>query len=156
MQVLDIACGHGRHAIAAAQRGARVIGVDADPERLRAAEEAALRAKVSVEWLELNLDRDPLPEGGFDLVMVFNYLDRGRMADFLQAVKPGGYFLAETFLEQQRELGWGPTSDAHLLKAGELWSLVSPLEVVLAREVLEILDGHPSALSSVLAQRSLE
>lgn len=155
-RVLDIACGRGRHAIAAAERGANVTAVDGDAERLRVAEQAAQRARVSVEWVELDLERDPLPNGGFDVVMLFNYLDRKRMADFLGAVKPGGYFLAETFLEQQRDLGWGPTSDAHLLKTGELWSLVSPYEIVLAREVLEILDGHPSALASVLAQRPPE
>lgn len=153
MRVLDIACGRGRHAIAAAERGAQVVAVDNDAQKLEVAAKAARKANVSVDWIELDLERDPLPDGRFDLVMVFNYLDRRRMAEFLEAVKPGGYFLAETFLEQQRDLGWGPTSDSHLLKRGELWSLVSPFEIVLAREVLEILNGYPSALSSVLAQR---
>ncbi len=156
MRVLDLACGDGTHAIAAAERGAEVVAVDIDPERLKAAETAAGKAGVTVQWLMADLTKDPLPDGQFDVVMIFNYLDRERIPQFLEAVKPGGYFMSETFLEQQRDLGWGPTSDDHLLKSGELWSLVKPFEIVLAREVLEILDGRTKAIASILAQRPRE
>jgi 2-polyprenyl-3-methyl-5-hydroxy-6-metoxy-1,4-benzoquinol methylase len=153
MRVLDIACGSGRHAVAAAERGAQVIGIDTDTAQLEEAGRAAAKARVSVDWQQKNLERDGLPDGPFDLVMMFNYLDRERLPAFLASVRPGGFFLAETFTEQQRELGWGPTSDAHLLKPCELWSLVEPYEIVLAREVLEMLDGRPMAVGSVLARR---
>lgn len=152
-RVLDIACGRGRHAIAAALRGADVVAVDHETERLEAAEKLARKAGVTVTWVQADLAQDPLPRGPFDFVMAFNYLDRRRFHEFLEAVEPGGYFLAETFLERQRELGWGPTSDEHLLKSGELIALVEPFELVLGREVLEVLDGHPRAVASVLAQR---
>jgi hypothetical protein len=88
--------------------------------------------------------------------MQFNFLDRGRLPEFLAVVKPGGYFAADTFLEQQREMGWGPTSDEHLLKRGELWSLVGSFEIILVREALEVLDGRTRAVASVLARRPLE
>jgi SAM-dependent methyltransferase len=153
VRVLDIACGEGCHAIAAAQRGANVTALEADPDRLQEAERAARKANVTLELLQLDLVRDPLPAGPFDLVMQFDYLDRARLPVFLEAVKPGGYFEAEMFLEQQRELGWGPTSDEHLLKPGELWSLVGDYEIVLAREVLETLDGRAKAVASILARR---
>ena len=155
-RVLDLACGQGCNSIAAARRGATVVAVDADPDRLRDAEAAARKVGVTVEWIQADLTRDPLPPGPFDVVMQFNFLHRGRLPDFLAAVQPGGYFAAETFLEQQRELGWGPTSDDHLLKRGELWSLVGRYEIVLAREVLEVLDGRTRAVASVLARRPLE
>lgn len=41
----------------------------------------------------------------------------------------------------------------HLLKQGELVQLANPLEIVLAREVLEFASGRPMALASVLARR---
>jgi len=154
--VLDLACGHGCNAIAAARRGATVVAVDADADRLRDGEAAARKAGVSVEWVQVDLSRDPIPDGPYDFVMQFNFLDRRRLPEFLSAVKPGGYFAADTFLEQQRELGWGPTSDEHLLKRGELWSLVGSFEIILAREALEVLDGRTRAVASVLAQRPLE
>ena len=153
MRVLDVACGRGRHAIAAAARGADVVALDDDEGRLIAAERAAKKAHVPVRWVKSDLAQDPIPNGPYDLVMVFNYLDRARMPVFLEAVRPGGYFMAETFLLQQRELGWGPTSDEHLLRPSELWSLVEPFEIVLARDVLEVLDGRPMAVASVLARR---
>jgi len=153
VRVLDIACGSGRHAIAAAGRGAKVIGVDFDDAALEQADQAAKKARLPIEWMRRDLSGDPLPEGPFDLVMMFNYLDRARMSTFLDAVRPGGYFMAETFSEQQRELGWGPTSDEHLLKPCELWTLVLPFEIVLAREVIEMLDGRPMAVGSILARR---
>lgn len=152
MRVLDVACGRGRHAIAAAARGAEVVALDADVEQLQAAEKTARKVGVPVEWQQADLEHDPLPPGLFDLVMVFNYLDRTRMPQMLAAVRPGGYFMAEAFLEQQRELGWGPTSDEHLLRQGELWSLVEPFEIILARDVLEVLDGRPMAVASILAR----
>ncbi len=151
--VLDIACGDGRHAVVAARRGARVTGIDGDPARLRDAETAALHSGVTVTWMPLDLSRDPLPPGPFDVVMVFYYLDRARMSDFLNAVKPGGYFLAETYLEAQRELGEGPTCDDHLLKPGELTRLIQPLQLVHAREVMEQFDNRARIIASVLAQR---
>lgn len=156
MRVLDLACGRGHHAIAAALRGAEVLAVDFDEDLLRDADRAARKAGVTVEWVKADLTRDPLPNGPFDLVMQFDYLDRTRLPEFLDLVKPGGYFAAETFLEQQRELGWGPTSDEHLLKPAELWSLVRPFEIVLAREVHETLDGRTKAISSILARRPSE
>jgi len=154
--VLDVACGEGCHAIAAAARGAQVVGVDRDAELLKAAEKAARKAKVTVEWVQADLTRDPLPSGPFDVVMVFSYLDRHRMPELLDRVKPGGHLLMETFLDQQRSLGWGPTSDEHLLRTGELWHFAEPFEVILAREVLEILDGRSRVVGSLLAQRPIE
>ena len=156
MRVLDLACGRGSHAIAAAQRGAQVIAVDIDEDRLRDAERAARKPGVTVQWIKADLTRDRLPEGPFDLVMQFDYLHRARLPEFLDLVKPGGYFEAETFLETQRELGWGPTSDEHLLKPAEFWSLVGRFEIVLAREVYETVDGRTKAISSILARRPSE
>lgn len=156
IRVLDIACGRGRHAVAAAARGADVVAVDVEPDRLKQGDKLARQQRVRVEWITLDLARDPLPNGPFDVVMMFNYLDRARLAEFLRSVKPSGYFLGETFLEQQRDLGWGPTADAHLLKRGELVKLIAPLELVYGREVLEVIDGHPRYVSSIVARRTPE
>lgn len=155
-RVLDLACGTGRHALAAAELGAAVTAVDADAGKLKTGRRAADQRKVSVDWVQADLERYPLPESGYDLVMVFNYLDRHRMSEMLRAVRPGGHLLAETFLDSQRDLGWGPKSDEHLLRSGELASLVRPLEVVQAREALDFHGGRPVSVASILAQRVVE
>ncbi len=156
MRVLDLACGTGRHALAAAERGALVTAVDAEAARLKAARRAADQRNLSIEWVQADLERYQLPDGAYDCVMVFNYLDRHRIRDFVMAVRPGGFLLAETFLESQREHGWGPKADAHLLRPGELTTIIRPLEVVQSREALDFHAGRPMSVASVLAQRIVE
>lgn len=152
--VLDVACGEGRHAIAAAQLGAKVVAVDSNAEKLRMARENAMASAVSVNWVRSDLERDALPPGGFDVVMVFYYLDRRRMCEFLDAVKPGGMFLAETFRNGQRELDSGPKCEDYLLADCELLELVKPFEVIRAREVVEEFNDHQKVIASVLAERT--
>jgi hypothetical protein len=59
----------------------------------------------------------------------------------------------ETFMVTQRELGWGPTRDEHLLARGELARLIAPLEVLHGREALEPVDVERwRAVASVVAR----
>jgi SAM-dependent methyltransferase len=153
-RVLDLACGRGRHALAAAALGARVVAVDRDRAKLAAARAEAAKRGVSVEWIEADLERAWPELGSFDVVLLFNYLDRSRMPQIVAAVGAGGILLMETFLDIQLQLGWGPTNEAYLLKLGEIASLVAPLEVVHGREAFEPADeAQWAALGSVLAQR---
>jgi 2-polyprenyl-3-methyl-5-hydroxy-6-metoxy-1,4-benzoquinol methylase len=151
-RVVDLACGEGRHGIAAAELGCNVVGIDREPAALATARRQAAAAGLSVQWLELDLEGEWPALGVFDAVLVFNYLDRANMPRILQLVAPGGLLIMETFLEAQREAGWGPTSSAHLLRPGELARLVAPLTVLHGREALENVDPeHWRAVASVVA-----
>jgi hypothetical protein len=76
------------------------------------------------------------------------------MPDVVACLAPGGVLIMETFLQAQRELGWGPENRDHLLESGELTQLVRPLEVVHGREVLEPVDAERwRAVASVVARR---
>ncbi|MEP6572172.1 MAG: class I SAM-dependent methyltransferase [Gemmatimonadota bacterium] len=153
-RVLDIASGEGRHALMAAQWGASVVALENDEDKLETAREAASRLGVEVDFKAVDLE-GPWPElGAFDAVLVFNYLDRSRMGFIRELVAPGGVLLMETYLEGQREQGWGPTSPAYLLKPGELATLVAPLEIIHGREVIEPLESaRLRIVASVIAQR---
>jgi 2-polyprenyl-3-methyl-5-hydroxy-6-metoxy-1,4-benzoquinol methylase len=153
-RVLDLACGEGRHSLAAAELGAKVVAADRNPLTLDIARGRGAAAGLSVQWMELDLEGEWPELGVFDAVLVFNYLDRAKMPRILQLVAPGGLLIMETFLEAQREAGWGPTSSAHLLRPGELARLVAPLRVVHGREALETVDAeHWRAVASVVAQK---
>jgi 2-polyprenyl-3-methyl-5-hydroxy-6-metoxy-1,4-benzoquinol methylase len=153
-RVIDLACGAGRHSLAAAALGAEVVAVDRDPAKLALARARAAEARLSIDWREADLE-GPWPEfGSFDAVLVFNYLDRASMPRIRGLVAPGGRLIMETFLEAQREAGWGPTSEHHLLRPGELPRLVSPLTVLHGREVFETVDAERwRAVASVVAQK---
>lgn len=153
-RVLDLACGTGRHALAAAALGGKVLAVDRDPASLDQGRREARSRGLAVDWLEADLETAWPDLGAFDTVLVFNYLDRARMPQVVGSVAPGGLLMAETFLEAQKAFGWGPSSDQHLLRSGELLKLVLPLVVLHGREVVEAVDSARwSALASVLAQR---
>jgi SAM-dependent methyltransferase len=154
MRVLDLACGEGRHSLPAAMLGAEVLGVDRDEIRLATARELADAHGLAVDWRVVDLE-GPWPElGDFDAVLVFNYLDRARMPEIRDRVAPGGLLMMETFLAGQRELGWGPTSEDHLLRPGELSGLVAPLRILHGREVLEPIDAERwRTVASVVACR---
>jgi 2-polyprenyl-3-methyl-5-hydroxy-6-metoxy-1,4-benzoquinol methylase len=153
--VLDFACGDGRHSIAAAKLGASVVAVDRDLRKLAAGQKEAAARGLTIDWRELDLEGTWPDLGAFDAVLVFNYLDRASMPRILQLVAPGGLLIMETFLVAQREAGWGPTSDSHLLRPGELARLVAPFTIVHGREALETVDNERwRAVASVVARNS--
>lgn len=51
-RILDLACGHGRHAVEFARRGYNVVGQDLNSFFLEKAEEAAKEAGVQVQWVQ--------------------------------------------------------------------------------------------------------
>lgn len=154
VRVLDLGCGQGRHSLAAAALGADVVAIDRDESKLESGRAAAEQRNLDIDWRVVDLE-DTWPElEEFDVVLVFNFLHRARMKEIIGAVAPGGALIAETYLIAQRELGWGPKSDDHLLAPGELARLVTPLEIVHGREVLEPVDAERwRAVASVIAER---
>lgn len=118
--LLDLACGRGRNAAAALARGAKVLGVDRDPDALAELPEgvSALHADLEGEPWPAQLD----PPGGFEVIVVANYLFRPRL-DLLPArLAPGGLLLYETFAVGHARYG-RPARPDFLLRPGELFAL---------------------------------
>ena len=78
-RILDLPCGHGRHAIELARRGYRVTGQDLNRFFLGKAREAADQAGLAIEWVEGDM-RDVRFEKTFDAVVnlftSFGFFDR--------------------------------------------------------------------------------
>ena len=93
--VVDLACGTGNAAILAAQRGARVIGVDLEPALLEIAARRAADANLDIHWVEADAGAPGLPRSYFNVVVsVFGIM---YVADHAQAARsmarlcrPGG------------------------------------------------------------------
>ena len=66
--VLDLACGPGRHSVALARRGFRVTGVDLSAFLLGKARQRARAQHVDVEWVQEDMRRFVRPEA-FDLAL---------------------------------------------------------------------------------------
>lgn len=102
--ILDLCCGHGRHAVPLAQRGYHVTGQDLNEAFLERARAAADEAGVAVRWVHRDM-RDVPFEAEFDAVInvftAFGYLESEAddvrvLEQVCKALKPGGRFLVET------------------------------------------------------------
>lgn len=75
---LDIGCGSGLHALAAAQLGAsRIVGVDIDPDSVGTTKAVLTERKLNVSWQAENIsvfDLDPKHQGTFDIVYSWGVL----------------------------------------------------------------------------------
>jgi SAM-dependent methyltransferase len=101
--VLDVGTGTGTAALAAQERGARVVGVDADCGMVAAARARGVAAQVGL------LPELPFPGGEFDAVVgnfVLNHVGRPRAAltELRRVLRPGGR-LAVTVWSARRGAG---------------------------------------------------
>jgi SAM-dependent methyltransferase len=127
-EVLDVACGSGRHLQWFASRGHPVVGVDRDI--------AAARLQVpAAQLVEADIENGPWPfltsqgQRHFGAVVVTNYLWRPLLPTLLQSLAPGGLLLYETFASGNETVG-RPARPDFLLQHGELLQICSGLQVV--------------------------
>jgi SAM-dependent methyltransferase len=93
-RVLDVPCGSGSAALAAARRFCRAVGVDA-PELLERARRRAEAEELEVAFLEGDAEDLPFPDGSFDVVLsagdAMATPDRaGAAGELLRVCRPGG------------------------------------------------------------------
>jgi SAM-dependent methyltransferase len=101
-EVLDVACGYGRHAIELVQRGLSVTGVDLSlPLLIRAADESQRRS-VSVNFVHTDMREMSFEHqfsGAYCMLTSFGYFDEESNLKVAQsiarALKPGGRFLID-------------------------------------------------------------
>src|SRR5262245_28600467 len=59
-RVVDIGCGHGRHALALAEQGAEVVGLDFSVALLARARDLSGELRTPVRWIRGDMRRLPL------------------------------------------------------------------------------------------------
>jgi SAM-dependent methyltransferase len=153
--VVDLACGRGRHALAAAELGARVLGLDRNPALLRELQAEARSRRLPLLPVRTDLetpDGIPVQSGSCGAILVFRFLFRPLARPICQALAPGGLLLYETFTIRQRELGQGPMNSGFLLQEGELPEIFDTLQILSYWEGLT--EGpRPEAIARLVARR---
>ena len=135
-EVLDLACGSGRHARLLAAMGHPVLAVDRDAQALAAtngsakpANESALplaAAGQGINTLQIDLESSsgprfswPFEPNRFAGIVVTNYLHRPLFPPILDSLAVNGVLIYETFAQGNGRFG-KPSNPDFLLEPGEL------------------------------------
>jgi len=144
--VLDVACGTGNSALLAADRGARVVGADAEPSMLTAAAQRASDAGVDIEWVTADATALPCEDGSFDLVIsVFGVMFAPAdpaAAELARVLRPTGRAVITTWIPAGPIAGAGrKVAEALKRQQPDAMSPPSP-EWGRAEDVVELLSRH--------------
>jgi ubiquinone/menaquinone biosynthesis C-methylase UbiE len=95
LRILDAGCGDARLAVALAERGAAVTGIDADPRMLAAGRAHAEARGVAVQLVQGDVRALPFPGSSFDVVLAVTVLcfvdDAARATgEMARVLRPGG------------------------------------------------------------------
>ena len=134
--VLDVAAGHGRNALYLATRGFAVEAVDRDQQTLEELANTARQRELknlTVRTVDLEAHPDHPPDFSkehYDVILVFFYLYRPIFPSLLQALKPGGVLMYETFLIDNHIRHQHPRRREFCLEHNELLQLVRGLRIL--------------------------
>jgi SAM-dependent methyltransferase len=148
-EVLDLACGEGRHAQPLAGLGLRVEAVDRDAEAL-----ATLAGVENVRARRADLEDGAWPYAGrgFDGIVVTNYLHRPLFPYLVAALAAGGVLIYETFMLGNERFG-RPSNPDFLLRPGELLEAFGQALHVVAFEQGEVAQPKPAVVQRLCAVR---
>lgn len=135
-RVLDVAAGRGRNALFLLSHGMEVEAIDRDTLALTALEAAAAERHLSgltTRLLDLEEKPDHPPSLGrecYDAVVVFFYLHRALFPVLIDALKPNGLLIYETFSIENYFRHQHPRRWEFCLAQNELLRLTAPLRVL--------------------------
>lgn len=161
-RALDLACGEGRHAIALAELGWSVTGVDFSEVAIARARKRAAEANVDVDFRRDDLLAFEPEAGTYDLVVVIFLqlpaVERRRVLErAANAVAPGGTFLLVGHDTSNASEGVGGPSDVSVLYTpDEIAGELPGLEIEKAERVLRPVanEERPAIDALVRARRS--
>ncbi|MDQ7047038.1 MAG: methyltransferase domain-containing protein [Sulfurovum sp.] len=113
-QALDIACGLGRHSKYLVSLGFEVDALDVSSVAIE-----GLQNIANIDAKEVDFDTYTLPKERYDLIVCTYFLERKLFPQMIEALKPSGRILLETFLHDENNERT-PSNPAFRLNKGEL------------------------------------
>jgi tellurite methyltransferase len=146
---LDVAMGKGRNAVYLAERGFDVEGIDISTDSVQAALKLAEKHKVKIKARVADLENNNVFDAAYDLIIVFNYLQRSLFPHIKRSLNQNGMVVYETFTIDQPRFG-RPHNPDYLLGYNELLEYFRDFRVLRYQEgIFE----NSVARASIVAQK---
>jgi SAM-dependent methyltransferase len=129
---LDVAGGAGRHAIWLARQGWNTTLLDISPVALESARKRSGEERLSLHFVEADLDDYSLPEDAFDLIAVFYFLQRTLFPSLQRSLRAGGIVIYKTLMLSTVE-ETAAEKPNYRLHPGELPHIFSGFEILDSR-----------------------
>jgi 2-polyprenyl-3-methyl-5-hydroxy-6-metoxy-1,4-benzoquinol methylase len=130
---LDLACGLGANAFLLAEYGLEVQAWDISAAAIAKVQQLAQEKGLEVAALQVDIQKNSLPENSFDVIVITRFLDRTVCREIMAALKPEGLLFYQTYT-RQKITDSPPHNPDFLLAENELLSLFSPLKVIFYQE----------------------
>jgi tellurite methyltransferase len=125
--------------------------LDISPVALDAARKWSSGEHLWLEFVEADLDIYPLPEEAFDLITVFNFLQRSLFLSLQQCLCSGGVIIYKTRMQSTTDEDPLDTPD-YLLHPGELLRIFSGFEIFDYRAEI----GSRGPVAALVARKPLQ
>jgi 2-polyprenyl-3-methyl-5-hydroxy-6-metoxy-1,4-benzoquinol methylase len=146
-KTLDIAMGEGRNGVYLATKGFDVLGLDISEKGLQKAHRLAEMQNVEIQTKVVDLETHTLKKNAYDLIICTYYMQRDLFPQFMNALKPGGMALVETY--NMDYLKYAKFNPKWLLKTNELLETFKDFKVIR----YQAFDDGEIAYSSILIQK---
>jgi SAM-dependent methyltransferase len=130
---LDLACGLGSNALLLSELGLQTTAWDISSVAIEKLLTQASSRNIKLEAQQRDVIEFPPVKTSFDVILVCNFLERSLCPQIIDALKPGGLLLYQTYCRDKVEQT-GPANPDFLLKQNELLRLFSELSLRIYRE----------------------
>lgn len=148
-QVLDLACGNGRHTRYLHKLGFRVVAADKD---LSGVDDLATTDGIELLQADLELEKWPFAAGQFNGIVVTNYLHRPHFPHILESLAENALLIFETFARGNEKFG-RPRNPAYLLEPNELLNAFGESLKVINFAQTEDRSPRPAVRQRICARR---
>ena len=152
-RALDVACGNGRNSFFLAGLGFDVDAIDISDVVIEWLQGETAKRKLPVKPRRCDIETCELPSDTYQVIISFNFLERGIFPALREALAPGGLLIFETLTQDHVDVLKRKFNRKVALKKDELRHSFPELKTISYREEIVADRGSEAAVASLVARK---